>query len=182
MLNSAAVTAAPIHTSCHAIFTRGKILYISANMSVITAKLTRKFTSCRSHSISPKMPPHHDPRADSAALIASETSSTKPMLTTSPSESTRLRMSAHRPSDFLAAGAFQMRSRSLWSSAKTVVAPITSTARPISVAMMPSLAAARAFHQALDGVCAVVADEAPDLRVELAARGVLAEEESRRSR
>ena len=57
-MNRSAVTAAPIQTSCHAIYTRGRILYISANSAVTTARLRSTLTSCSSHSSSPKTPPH----------------------------------------------------------------------------------------------------------------------------
>ena len=89
-------------------------------------KLTMKFVVWRIMPQAPNSGPHHLPRAVSAALITSETSSKNPKPRIMPSESIRVRSQRHRPSDVGVASARQMRSSALCSSANTLVAPTTS--------------------------------------------------------
>ena len=76
------------------------------------------------------------PNAASAADNTSDTVSRNPIASTRPSDSSRVRISFQMPLAFFSAGTSQMRSRSFCSSAKTVVAPISSVTTPTIVAIV----------------------------------------------
>src|SRR4051794_27854540 len=81
-VNKSDVTAPPIHTSRHAIFTSGNTLKIIANNTVITANDNRSLPTTDS---TPKLgirPLTYLLNAASAALTMSETNNKKPIPTT----------------------------------------------------------------------------------------------------
>jgi hypothetical protein len=77
------------------------------------------------------------PSAASPALTTSDTMSRKASAITSPSERTRARITPHTPLGFWRSGTCQMRSSALCSSAKTVVAPTSSTTKLMAPAIAP---------------------------------------------
>src|SRR3954454_23215094 len=89
--NSKEVTAAPTQTSRQEIFTRGNILNISANNSVNTASDSTRFAACSATSTPKNHPLQYSPQAASAAFATSDTINKNPIVTTSPSDSTRVR-------------------------------------------------------------------------------------------
>ena len=99
---------------------------------------------------------HQFVHAASAALVTSETISRKPIAITMPKDSTRARTQASRPAAG-GCGACQMRSSAPWSCAKTVVAPMKSVPRPVSIARPPVSGRRRLASSA----CTVAAPSSP---------------------
>ena len=100
------------------------------------------FSTCASSTNSaPSQPAHHLLIAASAALATIDTIDRKPRPRISPRDSSRLRSSVSRlfqTGPLFTSGAFQMRLSEFCSSAKTEVAPTSSTTVPIAAAQPPS--------------------------------------------